>query len=118
MRLDHVEQLLIEWAAHCESEQSGGLAYPTRTAESRAGEGRAPGRPSSTVPHIVATRKTIKRVDQAVRTMPGDLRRAIRLIYQENLSQSKAAKRMHLSPWQFTDRIRGAKYWLHGRITK
>ena len=78
------------------------IGYPSRTAESRAGEGLGDGKPGSKSPEVMMPEHVAK-VDHAVRVMPKDLYVTVENYY---INTQKVPRR----------KLNEALMWLSGRI--
>ena len=111
--------LLQDWGAWCRQLHRSCLSYPARTAESRAGEAKAPGRPSTLVPDVLVPERLLG-LDRAIRDMPRTLKVAVEIRYLADLDpggqeelwrrKAKAGRR------QYYSRLDGAHWWLAGRL--
>ena len=115
----HIEALLADWGAWCRGLGRDCLGYPSRTAESRAGEGRSPNRPGPRVPRVMAPERLLE-ADRAIRDMPTPLRLALTVRYladldrdgQETLWRSRSRR----STRAYYHRLDAAHWWLDGRL--
>ena len=111
--------LLTDWGHWCRQLHRSCLSYPSRTAESRAGEGRAPGKPRTLVPDVLVPERLLA-VDRAVRDMPTPLRVAVDVRYLEDLDREAQEKlfsaRSRKGRRAYYTRLECAHWWLAGRM--
>jgi len=111
--------LLTDWGAWCRQLHRSCLSYPSRTAESRAGESRAPGRPKSLVPDVLVPERLVA-VDRAMRDMPRPLYLAVDVRYLQDLDREEQEQafcaRAHTGRRAYYSRLECAHWWLAGRM--
>jgi hypothetical protein len=111
--------LLQDWGAWCRQLHRSCLSYPARTAESRAGEGRAPGATRTLVPDVMVPERLLG-LDRAIRDMPATLKTAIHVRYLEDLGQEEQEllwrERAKQGRRQYYTRLECAHWWLAGRL--
>jgi hypothetical protein len=111
--------LLTDWGAWCRKLHRSCLSYPARTSESRAGEARAPGKPTTRVPDVLVPDRLLG-LDRAIRDMPTHLRLAIDVRYLEDLDregqEALFSQRTRQGRRQLYVRLECAHWWLAGRL--
>jgi hypothetical protein len=113
--------LLADWGAWCRQLHRSCLSYPARTAESRAGEARAPGRPTTLVPDVLVPERLLD-LDRAIRDMPPSLKLAVQVRYVEDIDrqgqESLWRERAGKGKRQLYHTVENAHWWLLGRLTR
>lgn len=114
-----LDLLLVDWGAWCRQLHRSCLSYPARTAESRAGEGKAQGGPTTLVPDVLVPERLVG-LDRAIRDMPRPLKVAVEIRYLEDLDPAAQEalwrQRARAGRRQYYSRLDGAHWWLAGRL--
>ena len=115
-----LDALLTDWGAWRRLLESDCLGYPSRTAESRCGEGRAPNKPGALVPRVIAPERLME-ADRAIRDMPAPLKLAVEVRYLLDLARPEQElaweSKTRRSRRAYYHRLESAHWWLDGRLS-